>query len=343
MNLIRLSPPHDESGAVGFRHVVFVNFYFPSDSDLLLKNTIMSAIEQIHQIGSSLTAMAPSPTNLQPVVYYSNIGGVSGAISTPIDEVCSQYNGQMKCHHLGHFDRGFEEVTLNTLYDYCREPVHESHRVAYDHNKGSYNPEGWIDPDVGQIRQDVWRRHGTAAAVNEMCLQPVDENCNVCGLLWTPIPWTFDLVGNLRVEPDCRPSFCSCHSSFQSPGNFWSAKCSYVKKLLHPSHFQTLHNHLWESTYMPRCDAEKMISSLPWPALMGAGRWSMEMWIGSHPSIRPCDLLAEPGIKHWQTADRNVSGEFNFSMFPRPDHDIRTLIEHSEPRHGTEVLDNERL
>lgn len=180
--------PHDECGAVGIRHAVFVNFYFPSDSDLL-KNTIMSAIEQIHQIGSSLKAMAPSPTNLQPVVYYSTIGDVSGGNSTHIDEVCLQYNGQMKCHHSGHFDQGFEEVTLNTLYDYCRESGHESHRVAYVHNKGSYHPEGWIDPVDGQIRQDVWRRHGTAAAVNELCLRPVDENCNVCGLLWTPIPW----------------------------------------------------------------------------------------------------------------------------------------------------------
>ncbi len=76
---------------------------------------------------------------------------------------------------------------------------------------------------------------------------------------------------------------------------------------------------------------------------MGGGRWSMEMWIGSHPSVRPCYLSAEPGIKHWQTRDRDIANEFNFSLFPRPEHDMRTMIKHSEPRHGTDEFDDESI
>lgn len=94
---------------------------------------------------------------------------------------------------------------------------------------------------------------------------------------------------------------------------------------------------------MPLHDEGKIISTLAWEALMGGSRWSMEMWVGSHPLIRPCDLSAEPGIKYWQIADRNVASDFNFSMFPRPGHDMRTMIEHSEPRYGTAEFDDESV
>jgi hypothetical protein len=119
--------------------------------------------------------------------------------------------------------------------------------------------------------------------------------------------------------------------AIQSPGNFWSAKCSYVRKLLRPSHYQTLHDHLLKTTYIPLCDQGKMIALKRF--LMGASRWAMEMWIGSHPTVKPCYLSSEPSIKHWQIADRNLTQEFNFSMFPRPNHDIRTLFANSEPRY----------
>ena len=180
--------PHDECGAVGIRHAVFVNFYFPSDSDLL-KNTIMSAIEQIHQIGSSLKAMAPSPTNLQPVVYYSTIGDVSGGNSTHIDEVCLQYNGQMKCHHSGHFGEGFEDVMLNTLYDYITAK-----------NRAIMNHIEWLTPTTkgctilkDGLTQLMVRSDKMCGGVMEQ-LQP---SMNCASDLWTKTAMSVVYCGHL--------------------------------------------------------------------------------------------------------------------------------------------------
>jgi hypothetical protein len=48
----------------------------------------------------------------------------------------------------------------------------------------------------------------------------------------------------------------------------------------------------------------------------GAGRYSQEHWIGSHPSLFPCDLTTDP-LTAWRQRWRS-SKEFNWSMFPRP-------------------------
>ncbi len=75
---------------------------------------------------------------------------------------------------------------------------------------------------------------------------------------------------------------------------------------------------------------------------MGAGRWAMEMWVGSHPSIIPCHLSVEPDIKEWQYDDRNSSA-FSFTMFPREGHDMRTMFRHSEPRYSESNLDSIKI
>ena len=51
-----------------------------------------------------------------------------------LEKTCKERN--LTCHHLDHYEEGFEEVTLSRLYDYCQE--HGQERVGYIHNKGSY-------------------------------------------------------------------------------------------------------------------------------------------------------------------------------------------------------------
>jgi hypothetical protein len=48
----------------------------------------------------------------------------------------------------------------------------------------------------------------------------------------------------------------------------------------------------------------------------GAGRYSQEHWIGSHPSLQPCDLTSD-SLTDWRQRWHN-SVEFTWSMFPRP-------------------------
>ena len=69
----------------------------------------------------------------------------------------------LECHYMDHYNQGFEEVTLSKLHDYCTD--NPTHKVTYLHNKGSHNAE----LRQNQLRQDVWRRHGTAAALSQQC------------------------------------------------------------------------------------------------------------------------------------------------------------------------------
>jgi hypothetical protein len=169
----------------GAPFAVFLNAYFPQGEEKVAK-TLDALKEQVHQIGTSFAAsLVDQPLTL----YYNTLGNSNGINATTMTEICSQYDN-LVCQHMEHFDSGFEEVTLDKLYDYCHEPNRESHRVVYLHNKGSHNPDGWFSTKIQkQIRQDVWRRHGTAAATSELCLRPPNDTCNACGILWTPIPW----------------------------------------------------------------------------------------------------------------------------------------------------------
>lgn len=79
------------------------------------------------------------------------------------------------------------------------------------------------------------------------------------------------------------------------------------------------------------------------------------MWVGSHPTLQPCDLSKEPDIKDWMWQDRiNVSvaidaddgsdALFAFSTFPRgKERDMRTMFAHSEPQYRTELLDQANI
>ena len=59
-----------------------------------------------------------------------------------------------------------------------------------------------------------WRRSMLEAVIHPACIDPPDGSCDVCGLLFFPT-WAFFM-----------------------PGNFWTARCSYVNKLIHPLEFE---------------------------------------------------------------------------------------------------------
>ena len=57
---------------------------------------------------------------------------------------------------------------------------------------------------------EVWRKPLFEAAIHKDCIDPPDKSCNVCGLQFFPT-WAHFM-----------------------PGNFWTAQCSYINKLLPP-------------------------------------------------------------------------------------------------------------
>lgn len=88
-------------------------------------------------------------------------------------------------------------------------------------------------------------------------------------------------------------------------------------------------------------ESGKMVADLRF--LMGGGRWAMEMWVGSHPSIHPCDLSTKPDIGYWLVKDRDTQMEFNYSLIPRIDRSMRDYVSHSEPKYDvTSVMDDEK-
>ena len=84
--------------------------------------------EQIDKIGKSYLASSPQ---FNTTIYYTTIK--SPLPDGFMDKLCKERYG-LTCHHLGHYDRGYEELTLASLYNYCQQHLDE--RVVYIHSKG---------------------------------------------------------------------------------------------------------------------------------------------------------------------------------------------------------------
>ena len=93
----------------------------------------------------------------------------------------------------------------------------------------------------------------------------------------------FLTFGALSKECANMPDFCNVCASRMSPfphphtsGNMWTAKCTYVKNLLHPKKFNEILNKIYNFTTKLSCH--------------GIGRYTVEHWIYSNPDALPCDL-----------------------------------------------------
>lgn len=162
------------------------------------------------------------------------------------------------------------------MLDFCKENPKEI--VVYIHSKGSLH-------DTSLNRK--WRNPLTIGATSAACIKSLSQlnqvdqqpggqsgtTCNVCGLQFYPL-W------NLMY-----------------PGNMMSAHCSYVQKLAPLLEYRSKmaqivnitssHDSVWKH------DMYKDFYEEDWLGITGLERYSNEQWIGSHPSIRPCDLMRQ--------------------------------------------------
>jgi hypothetical protein len=270
---------------------IFYNAYLPLEN-----TTEASAIieEQLQQINNSHGATRPG---LAPVkINLLTIGDPIGA--EKVRAYCSTETN-LDCEHLQHHEDGsFEDVTLSRLYDFCSNQETDDNKldpstsphdpiVVYLHSKGTYHPSE---------RNDHWRRYMTDAAMSQECLEFQDQHgreiapttnissthntqCNVCGFLFHPI-WT--------------PFF---------PGNIWSAKCSYIRKLMHPQVFKNQSESTADKAVALMREGRFTMNLLS-PFLevggyLGRERFADEHWVGSHPSLVPCDLAPRPYLMKW--------------------------------------------
>ena len=274
---------------------IFYNVYIPTDQGRDGSDRALSIVEeQINQIGKSYATSFEHPVQL----YYNTIGMPGVVTDVYMRNLCVP--NHIECIHMQHYQSGFEEFTLQRLHEYCHAQPHngddtsdhqqqqgQQHRVVYMHNKGSYHDWG------GENAR--WRSHLTQAVTTRDCLQPNNITCSVCGLIFFGA-WALIF-----------------------PGNFWVADCAYIRRLPPPPTFFAQ----MDEVFRKRQDkiAENPLYSIAFPDVEGiddhgAGRYSQEHWIGSHPSLQPCDLTSDP-LTSWRQRMRS-SVEFSWSMFPRP-------------------------
>jgi hypothetical protein len=163
---------------------IFYNVFIPLDQgEEGVKKALEIVKEQMDFIGSSYAA---SYDGGKPVtVFYKTIGKHGALNTTYMHHVCSERN-KFVCQHMQHHHEGFEELTQQSLYEYCQGQAGFDTRVVYMHNKGSFHSR------EGQNRR--WRSHMMMAVTSELCLKPPDDSCNVCGLMFYDV-WALIFPG----------------------------------------------------------------------------------------------------------------------------------------------------
>mmetsp|Transcript_73987 Transcript_73987/g.214063 ORF Transcript_73987/g.214063 Transcript_73987/m.214063 type:complete len:418 (+) Transcript_73987:58-1311(+) len=191
--------------------------------------------------------------------------------------MCGKYSDKISFTHLAHLETGYEEHTLGAVHDYCS--AHPRHRVIYLHNKGSYHET---------IDNHHFRRHLTDAVMSNDCIEHASsEDCNVCGLLFNPFP---------------EPGF---------PGNMFIAKCSYIRKLVHPTKFTAMKDIFFGKVSKFIADGTLQAAmyniSVDW--FFGRNRYALEHWVGSHPALgKVCYVSRTHSPSFWMehtSFDRN--------------------------------------
>ena len=174
------------------------------------------------------------------------------------------------CQKLVKAREGDEVITLQKLYEYCTN--NPFHRVIYMHSKGTFNR--------GHGNR-VLRRYLTKGIFSKECYDmPLDGTCDVCSSHFVTFPFH-------TVE-----------------GNMFVAECDYVSKLIPPKNFaqkkSAMLNKIWNLTDSDKDETFKIKNKkqqwgLDWQfrreSWVGLGRYAMEHWIHSHPTVRPCDVF----------------------------------------------------
>lgn len=213
-------------------------------------------------------------------VHYTTVGSSNATKRQCPDNI--------RCVHLGHHDSGYEYLTLEALHEFCHSNPDEM--ALYLHSKGSFHSSD-LDENYHGPNQKVWRQQMLRAISSQECRNAIGNGqCDACGLLFMT-PWA--------------PLF---------PGNFFAASCDYINKLVKPN--------LELGTIFSDIQEEGSVLGLqftlydPEPWNTGADRFAFEQWIGTHPSLRPCDMAELPHLLDVTHGIYNGVYEQKFSTAP---------------------------
>lgn len=261
---------------------VFINAFIPPKNEnkprVSTEKSLQIVEEQVRRIHDSYAG------SQNATVYIVTVGR-NVVVNSTVEKLCSKASeGKLKCIHPPHGGRG-ELDTLQHLHTYCQNAP-DTTRVAYIHNKGSFHPSP---------KNNRWRRAMTSAVVSDGCLNPPNSSCNACGLQFAAPPRMFTLL---------------------FPGNFFAASCQYIKRLLPPKLYETRHGEaVNEALTLSKFGLFHFPGKKPWS--LGTARYTPEHWIGSHPSVQPCDLSIPEDYWYWESHVVSPKDDFHWSMFPR--------------------------
>ena len=148
--------------------------------------------------------------------------------------------------------RGSEILTLQPLYEHCR--ANPTDRVVYAHNKGSFHDT----PENERFRRFLMR----GILADQGCATHQPATCDVCASRFSMLP------------------------HFHAPGNIWVAHCDYVLRLISPHDFPAAMDSLFE----PPNEWRHPRYGYGEDPIVATGRFAMEHWVHSHPSLAPCDV-----------------------------------------------------
>ena len=246
-------------------------------------------MEQLGQVADSLKRLEQHDDNskqMNAILYYNLIG--KPFPPTKMQQFCLSLHPRLQCKLIGYYEQASESVTLQSIHDFCSAEK-EDLRVTYIHSKGSYHHT--------EVNKN-WRRELTNAVLHPQCLNPPDDACNVCGT-----------------------SFFT-RFAFMYPGNMWTAKCSYIQRLLPPKDGgeydvkkkESIVNFLKMRLY-GALDATLLDDRIDY---FGLGRYRLEHWIGSHPSILPCEMhKADVDLGDMVSGKVNATSDYEWGMGPR--------------------------
>ena len=278
-----------------WHRTVFYNIYVPNAEE---KARIMDIVrEQLAEMKSSRV------WNTVRLLY--NVIGYNA--TADIQQECGS-----QCYALTYRPQADESLTLQAIYDYCKEHDNENTDtpITYIHNKGSLNPSPAND--------DI-RRLLTKATFSEAC-QTVgmgENTCNLCGARFSPLP----------------------HHHF--PGNMWTAQCSYIRMLHRPDAFAAKMENLMDDIMHVPNIPKPTIPQYESEWFVGRRRCALEHWVATHPTIRPCDVYPDGYLwayenlpnstNHW-VPDMQSAPRFSLSTFEQP---LATYFDPPLPSHGT--------
>ena len=263
---------------------IFYHILVPygSDEANLVKETIRGQLLDLFH------GLSNSPDSPAATVYYTVVGQEleEGFIS----RICGYFPKQISsCILLQHMESGLEEHTMQSLHEYCQN--HQDDRVIYLHMNGSNQASEW---------QDDWRRHLTQAVVSPECLvRAVNEQCDVCGLLFLAQP------------------------SYNFVGNIFNSQCSYIRRLIPPMEYGGRMDNLIDAAKEMFENGTLAFNGPGWaldPWIMGTGQFALEHWLGSHPSLeRVCDLAKRREKEYWKTlpVEAREPEDWDLQRFPR--------------------------